>query len=337
MTATADPLVVLLVDFANVRQGLELLAESGAAAPSSSDVVSSLLRFAGGGGRVGTARAFADWTRDAEGPRILVGTRLDPVMVPATAEGDDRSHIRLAVDAVELLYDGDDPDAFVIVSDDPSLVPLARAIRRTGCHVVVVAPAGDAGELGAEADLALSLAEVVAGTELEPVRLRPARAARGGARGKKARREKEERRPAVPMFDPGHGPDPDFSTYEWPHFIRLISELEARLPFVGVRYLVNKVLAPHNCGIGDPRLKRDLINEAVDQGIIELYAVGNVEERLDPVTACRLDRQNHTVRTVLGAEAARVAAEGELDGDEIDTEEDFEPFEDFATSTQMDD
>ena len=81
-----------------------------------------------------------------------------------------------------------------------------------------------------------------------------------------------------------------------------------------MRYLVNKVLGPHNCGIDDPRLKRDLINQAVDEGIIELYTVGNVDDRLDPVTACRLDRANELVISELG--------EGNAEDDE-----DFEPFE----------
>ena len=91
-----------------------------------------------------------------------------------------------------------------------------------------------------------------------------------------------------------------FDGYDWTPFIRLIDELEHRLPFVGVRYLVNKVLGMHNCGVDDPRLKRDLINRAVDEGLIEMYPVGNVGDRADPVTACRLDRQSETIVSILG-------------------------------------
>ena len=102
--------------------------------------------------------------------------------------------------------------------------------------------------------------------------------------------------------------EPDFEDYDWDGFIRLIDELEQRLPFVGVRYLVNKVLGPHNCGISDPHIKRDLINEAVDDGLIEMYTVGNVNQRTDPVTACRLDRENPRVSQALGAD--RTGADG---------------------------
>jgi hypothetical protein len=92
----------------------------------------------------------------------------------------------------------------------------------------------------------------------------------------------------------------DFEQYDWGPFLRLVDELERRLPFVGVRYLVNKVLGAHNCGVEDARLKRDLINRAVDDGLIEMYPVGNVGDRADPVTACRLTRTNTRVVEVLG-------------------------------------
>ena len=360
-------LLALFVDFANLRQGYEELPADGWPAPSGSDthvaessdeaasergasgrgtaptltqVARALARFAEGGGRVGTSRAYADWSRDPDGPAVLTGTPLEPILVPATEEGEDRSHIRLVVDAVDALHGGDDPDAIVLVSDDPTLVPLVRASRAKGSQVIVVTPMGSAQELATEADLTVPLVDVVRGGVLEPVRLRPARAARArpAAREREERREgsRSERRPArrerrhVPLFDAGPGEEPDFSGYEWTGFVRLIDELEERLPFVGVRYLVNKVLAPHNCAIADPRLKRDLINEAVDQGIIELYTVGNLDQRLDPVTACRLDRNNPTVGDILDAREAEARSAEDEQG--YREEEDYEPFQgDLAT------
>ena len=347
--------IALLVDFANLRQGA---AEVASSAPveaaenrsrsdgsdmngsdmNGSDVARALVSFASGGGRVGLARAYADWTRDPEGARDLNGTRLEPIMVPATDDGEDRSHIRLVVDAMDAMRTGAHPDAFVLVSGDPTLVPLAQALRSTGSDVVVVVPDGSAEELAAEADLCVPLGDIVDGRTLDSVtpRARDEVASsngqashvsngRGPSNGRDNRkgdnRQGSDRR--VPYFDPGHGSEPDFSEYEWSHFVQLIDELEERLPFVGVRYLVNKVLGAHNCGIDDPRLKRDLINQAVDEGIIELYTVGNVDDRLDPVTACRLDRKNDIVLSVIG--------EGDLADDE-----DFEPFEeDISTPSAV--
>lgn len=335
--------IALLVDFANLRQGASegtLEAESGVSNPekngsasaphSGSDVARALVRFAAGGGRVGLARAYADWTRDPEGARDLNGTRLEPIMVPATDDGEDRSHIRLVVDAMDAMRTGTHPDAFVLVSGDPTLVPLAQALRSSGSDVVVVVPDGTADELAAEADVCVPLGDVVDGRLLDAIAPRSREeshgfngngksAGHGNGNGARSGRGRDDRR--VPYFDAGNGAEPDFSEYEWSHFVQLIDELEERLPFVGVRYLVNKVLGAHNCGIDDPRLKRDLINQAVDEGIIELYTVGNVDDRLDPVTACRLDRKNDIVLSVIGEE-------------DLGDEEDFEPFEeDISTAS----
>ena len=324
--------VALLVDFANLRQGApDPAVHKGNGSPESggNSVARALVRFASGGGRVGLARAYADWTRDPEGARDLNGTRLEPVMVPATDDGEDRSHIRLVVDAMDSMRTGTHPDAFVLVSSDPTLVPLAQALRATGSDVVVVVPEGQADELAAEADVCVPLTDVFEGRRLDAITPRPRPQIKNGngdengsANGRengRARKGRDERR--VPYFDPGRGPEPDFASYEWRHFVQLIDELEERLPFVGVRYLVNKVLGAHNCGIDDPRLKRDLINQAVDEGIIELYTVGNVDDRLDPVTACRLDRKNDIVLGVIGE-------------DDLDDDEDFEPFEeDISTAS----
>ena len=101
-------------------------------------------------------------------------------------------------------------------------------------------------------------------------------------------------------FGGREAPPLDFDRYDWASFVRLVDELEHRLPFVGVRYLVNKVMGPRNAGIEDPRQKRELINRAVDDGVLEMYEVGNVEGRGDPVTACRLDRASPVVVRFLG-------------------------------------
>lgn len=304
--------IALLVDFANLRLGMaeagqasEASASDGAATtPAAREVAQSLISYAGSLGRVGVSRAYADWSRMPTLARNLTGTSLAPVLVPATEDGEDRSHIRLTVDAMETLYNGDEPDAYVLVSGDPTLVPLVQAIRADGSEVhVVAAEATVADEIRAECDVFVDLTDVLEGVRGDTVMPRAWRTDRpdgakvsqsNGAADAKSngRREQTYQGPNVR--------DGDFSEYDWTAFITLIDELESRLPFVGVRYLVNKVLAPHNCGISDPRVKRDLINEAVDDGLIEMYQVGNVDNRTDPVTACRLDRENEFVVEVLG-------------------------------------
>ena len=334
--------IALLVDFANLRMGMvsaatqgvapegeaadghegngaasngraaQQDAESASAPPSSEpgtrELAQALMAYANSLGRVGVARAYADWSRVPKLARLLNATRLSPVLVPATDDGEDRSHIRLTVDAMEVLFNGDEPDAFVVVSGDPTLVPLVQAIRGDGSEVhVVAADAALSEELRVEADHFIDIQDVLDGVRGDAVTPRSWRTdrdaatqsagAKGSARSNQNGRESTYTGPLVK--------DDGFEDYDWTAFIGLIDELEQRLPFVGVRYLVNKVLAPHNCGVADPRLKRELMNHAVDEGVIEMYSVGNVDNRTDPVTACRLDRECDLVLDALeGQETA---------------------------------
>jgi hypothetical protein len=350
---------------------LDALSRSfpGDAAPAISTLSAALLRYAAGAGRPTLARAYADWTRrPPQDARDANSARLVPVLSVAGPEGECRTQVRLAVDALEARYAGGEPDAIVIATGDTTLLPLVQALRADGAHVSLVLPASAAApELRAEADAVVSVEDVLAGAVAAPVVPRPlppdeeeepeeapppARERRvGGGREPRgafdggARSRSPGWGGGVSSYGAGpggHGPSAhgprsdrdggsrwapaaaagavDFSRYDWAPFVRLIDELEHRLPFVGVRYLVNKVLGPRNCGIEDPRQKRDLINRAVDDGLIEMYEVGNVGERRDPVTACRLDRRNSVVVSVLGADttspavAAGVPVEG---GDDL--------------------
>jgi hypothetical protein len=318
--------VALLVDFTNLRQSLGDEPPTVAAGDATTvarpmTVAGALVRYANQLGRVGVARAYADWTRDPAGVREVGGARLEPVLVPSTPDGEDRSHIRLTVEAMQILYTGDEPDAFVLVTSDPTLLPLVQALRADGSEVVLIAAQDQVVEdLREEADTFVALEAVLRGEAAQPLaprRRAAAEAARTvpGWSGSRPEDAPSPRRERPPHPTPIYG-ESDFARYDWAPFVRLIDELEHRLPFVGVRYLVNKVLGPHNCGVDDPRLKRDLINRAVDDGLIEMYPVGNVADRSDPVTACRLDRHNATVVRILGQTTPPVPPVEETDDDE---------------------
>lgn len=314
--------VALLVDFTDLRQSLcpdaaaadapAPVAEAPGAAPAhppAREVARHLVRFASRLGRLALARAYADWSRCSDLAREIHDEGLDPVLVPATRDGEDRSHIRLVVDALEALYTGDEPDAFVLVTGDPTLLPLVQKLKADGSEVIVVAAAANvAEELRAVADRFVALEDALAGAESPAVRPRPWRGMRmaggpaedGGRPRSNVGRASAEPRRERPTHPTPVRSDQDFEGYDWAPFIRLIDELEHRLPFVGVRYLVNKVLGGHNAGVEDPRLKRDLINRAVEDEVIEMYPVGNLGDRADPVTACRLHRQGARVTAVIG-------------------------------------
>jgi hypothetical protein len=354
--------VAVLVDFDSIAQG----AKEGGGASDEAALAAACLRYAAGVGRIALARGYADWTkRTPDGARAVQAARVVPVMAVAGPGGESRATTRLCVDALEALYAGGEPDAFVIVSGDASLLPLVQALRADGSDVLFVTPGTAlADDIRAEADAVTTLEEVLGGAVGRPSVPRPVvadeeeeappppaeRAPRGGGfaregggRGPWSRHDEGgygrsergggERGGYAPRerwgAAPSRAPAPlDLEHYDWSGFVKLIDELEHRLPFVGVRYLVNKVLGVRNCGTDDPRQKRDLINRAVDEGILEMYEVGNVEDRRDPVTACRLDRRNSVVVSVLGAdtttpavpEAREAPARGEPEGDEREPE-----------------
>ena len=400
--------VAVLIDFDSLAR-----CASPAGEPwSPGDVSAAILRYAGGVGRVTLARGYADWSRRGDEAKTVQAARVVPVLCPTGAAGEDRAPFRLTVDAIELIYAGGEPDAFVIATADGRLLPLVHALRADGADVVLVTPSAAAvDDLKAEADFAATLGDVLAGAvgpastprvssdgeeeaeggeaeaaeaphgELAPRaelasdrgtrpafgdgRQRPQPDARhAGFEGPPRRafdgppRGGFERGPRGGYGDApvrggydraprggygdgpsrGYAPEPfapkmDFANHDWNSFVTLIDELEHRLPFVGVRYLVNKVLGPRNCGIDDPRLKRDLINRAVDDGLIEMFEVGNLEGRGDPVTACRLDRKNAAVVKVLGGETATPSVREARDefeplsgGEKLDlTQQDGEP------------
>jgi hypothetical protein len=305
------------------------------------EVARALVRYAGQVGRVTLARAYADWSRLGTAARDVTSARLSPVLVPASAQGEDRSHIQLAVDALQALFAGDEPEAFLLVTGDATLLPLVQALRADGSEVTVISCLAAADEeLRGEADRFVALEDVLAGAPGIPAQARDRSPEPADASRHETSRLESSRPFAAPSYAPtyssgagfqggagfpsgvgrgwaepalrparagrpGHptpilGPEIEYASYDWCPFVKLIDELEQRLPFVGVRYLVNKVLAGHNCGTDDPRLKRELINRAVDDGLIEMFPVGNVGDRADPVTACRLDRSNGAVVTVLG-------------------------------------
>ncbi len=387
--------VALLIDF-------DGMARAGVSTPAA-ELAIALRRYAAGVGRVALARGYADWSRRAEDARAVDAVQVVPVLCHAGPAGEDRALVRLVVDALEALYAGGEPDAYVLATADTRLLPLVRALRGDGCDLLVVHPSAiSCDELKGEADVTATLEEVLAGAvgpastprvpeeeEVEepqaPPPPVPPRAAYGAPRGFEGGRgpgrgfgpggppdgrggrperggfgDRQDRpsfgdrpdrggfgegppprpgfgdRPPRPGFAdraPRPGPVPprggtgsDFTKYDWTGFIHLIDELEHRLPFVGVRYLVNKVLGPRNCGLDDPRLKRDLINRAVDEGLVAMFEVGNVDDRRDPVTACRLDRKNPAVIAVLGGETATpTVRETRDDGPRDDGDDGVEP------------
>jgi hypothetical protein len=184
----------------------------------------------------------------------------------------------------------------VLATDDAQASELVRRFRRRGSLVTVVVPESLAGAQPAvSADRVVVLEQLLQGDvapELMAPRLREAR--------------------------PRVLPAPfDLATFDWSRLVLLLRDLEAKMPFVGMRWLKNKVLGPHNVGVTHLGDKQLLLNKAVDEGMVEVFRVGNRDEGGEPVTACRLVRDNARVAEILAAHPAPMptAATTELETD----------------------
>ena len=119
-----DSQVAVLIDFENV--GLSSIQ-------SLFDQISDI-------GRVIVKRAYADWSTSRGQRDQLLELGIEPIHLFHTANsGKNSSDLRLAIDAVDLLYQSP-VDTFVIVSTDSDFVPLVSRLRAAGKTVIGAGP-----------------------------------------------------------------------------------------------------------------------------------------------------------------------------------------------------
>ncbi len=112
--------VAVLIDFENVGLG----------------AIEWLLDQVSDHGRVTVKRAYADWSQAGSRRQRdqLLELGIEPIQL--FHSGKNSSDIRLAIDAVELLYTSP-VDIFVVVSSDTDFVPLVSRLRASGKSVMV--------------------------------------------------------------------------------------------------------------------------------------------------------------------------------------------------------
>jgi hypothetical protein len=104
----------------------------------------AIIDYAAGFGTVALTRAYADWSTPANAAyrRQLIDRAVDLVQLFANAGTKNGADIRLAVDAVEDLFQHADISHVLIVAGDSDYVPLAQRCKRMGRYVVGVGVAG---------------------------------------------------------------------------------------------------------------------------------------------------------------------------------------------------
>ena len=87
----------------------------------------------------------------------------------------------------------------------------------------------------------------------------------------------------------------DFSMFDWAPFISLVAELEKKDPLVDATWLQKKKLTQENSGCKTSAEKQQLLDRAVEEGIIVLSEVERPDKPGEKMTACKLNRTNPLV------------------------------------------
>jgi uncharacterized protein (TIGR00288 family) len=136
MTASAQasphhaPNAALLIDFDNVTMGIRSELQTELRNLLSSDIVK---------GKVSVQRAYADWRRYPQYIVPLAESSIDMIM--ATAYGSAKKNatdIRLAVDAMELVFTRPEIGTFILLSGDSDFASLVTKLKEYGKYVIGV-------------------------------------------------------------------------------------------------------------------------------------------------------------------------------------------------------
>jgi uncharacterized protein (TIGR00288 family) len=129
-TSHHAPNAALLIDFDNVTMGIRSELQTELKNLLSSDIVK---------GKVSVQRAYADWRRYPQYVVPLAEASIDMIM--ATAYGSAKKNatdIRLAVDAMELVFTRPEIGIFILLSGDSDFASLVTKLKEYGKYVIGV-------------------------------------------------------------------------------------------------------------------------------------------------------------------------------------------------------
>jgi uncharacterized protein (TIGR00288 family) len=88
-------------------------------------------------GKLVVKKAYADWNRFVDYTRSLHEAAIELIEIPRRAQtGKNSADIRLCVDAMDLAYQKEHINTFVIVSGDSDFSPLVSKLKELGKHVI---------------------------------------------------------------------------------------------------------------------------------------------------------------------------------------------------------
>jgi len=124
------PNAALLIDFDNVTMGIRSDLQTELRNLLSSAIIS---------GKVNVQRAYADWRRYPQYVVPLAESSIDMIMAPAYGSSKkNATDIRLAVDAVELVFTRPEIGTFILLSGDSDFSSLVIKLKEYGKYVIGV-------------------------------------------------------------------------------------------------------------------------------------------------------------------------------------------------------
>ena len=124
------PNAALMIDFDNVTMGIRSDLQSELKNLLSSDIVK---------GRVSVQRAYADWRRYPQYIVPLSESSIDLIFAPAYGSSKkNATDIRLAIDALELVFTRPEIGTFILLSGDSDFSSLVIKLKEYGKYVIGV-------------------------------------------------------------------------------------------------------------------------------------------------------------------------------------------------------
>jgi uncharacterized protein (TIGR00288 family) len=124
------PNAALLIDFDNVTMGIR----SDLGHELRSLLGSSIIK-----GKVAVQRAYADWRRYPQYVVPLAESSIDMIMAPAYGSSKkNATDIRLAIDAMELVFNRPEIGTYILLSGDSDFSSLVMKLKEYGKYVIGV-------------------------------------------------------------------------------------------------------------------------------------------------------------------------------------------------------
>ena len=124
------PNAALLIDFDNVTMGIRSDLQSELRALLSSDIIK---------GKVAVQRAYADWRRYPQYIVPLAESSIDLIFAPAYGSSKkNATDIRLAIDALELVFTRPEIGTYILLSGDSDFSSLVLKLKEYGKYVIGV-------------------------------------------------------------------------------------------------------------------------------------------------------------------------------------------------------